>query len=355
MEEIKSFEDHYGNKRIVLKDAIPLKLPLCISLEASNICNFSCIMCSHGNKRYAEESKPLKNMNMELFSKCVDEINAWCHRGGKNEKIRLMKLYSIGEPLLNSHIGDMVRMIKEADICRELEITSNSSLLTEKLGKQFVDYGLDIYRASIYSVDDEKNKRITRSEKFTPQDIANNIWQMRQYRDAQKKKKPFISAKMIDSYSSENERFIEMYSKIADEAYLDKLMLSPDGTDTVSQYYEGNAKAALNDADRVKQAYRRACYYPFTHMVVKSDGMVAVCCADWLKKTVIGNVNETSLEKIWNGKKLYDFRCMMICTKGLNHELCKNCEIPLRKCDDADDVDDVPLTKLSYIEGGENL
>lgn len=219
--KINSFEENYANNRMLLRDKIPLEIPLCISFEASDICNFRCVMCQHGNPEYNLYKYVNQNMSMQLFQKCVSELEEWVVRTGK--KIKLIKLYSVGEPLVNPNIVSMVRIIEGADICEALEITSNSSLLSENVAKGFVDYGLDIYRASIYSVDEKRNAEITQSL-ISPEIIRNNIKKMKEYRDEQGKEKPFISAKMIDSYSDENEQFIQTYKKVADEAYIDKIM-----------------------------------------------------------------------------------------------------------------------------------
>ena len=348
---IKSFETEYSQKRQVLKDIIPLKLPLCISLEASNLCNFRCIMCYHGSDRYAEESKPLQHMDMSLFEKCVADIKTWCRK--ENAKIKVMKLYSLGEPLLHKNIGDMVRIIKEADICEMLEITSNASLLTKETAEKLVENGLDIFRASIYSVDEERNREITQTN-VSPKQIEENIRYMREYRDSHGYEKPFISAKMIDSYSDENERFRSIYEEAADEAYLDKLMDSPANENTVERYYTDKAEEARKDiGDKRFCKERKACRYPFTHMTVRSDGKVLVCCTDWPQKTVVGNVLNESLEEIWHSKALYDFRCMTLKTKGLGNSLCALCDIPLRDFPE-DNIDDFPIEKLSYDTGGKN-
>ncbi len=344
-EDMESFEQEYSMKRMILKDVIPLKLPLCISLEASNMCNFRCIMCYHGSAQYAEASKPLQNMDMSLFDKCICDIKQWCKK--EKKKIKVMKLYSLGEPLIHPNIGDMVRVIKDADICELLEITSNASLLTNHTAEELVDNGLDIFRASIYSVNEIRNHEITQTS-ISPDSIKEKIIYMRQYRDKNGKSKPFISAKMIDSYSEENQKFIEIYSQIVDEAYIDKIMDSPANKDTVERYYKERAEKVREDiSDKRLYKVRKACRYPFTHMTVRSDGKVIVCCADWLQKTVVGNVQRNSLEEIWNSKVLYDFRCMTLKTKGLGNSLCAQCDIPLRDFPE-DDIDDFPLDKLQY-------
>lgn len=64
---------------------------------------------------------------------------------------------------------------------------------------------------------------------------------------------------------------------------------------------------------------------------------------------MVGRVLEESLDDIWHGKRLYDFRVMQLRTHGSRHPLCKDCEIPLRDKPE-DDIDAFPVEKLSYKE-----
>ena len=200
---MKDIKNHYISDRKVLKDILPLNKPLCISIEPTNLCNFKCVMCFHGNNEYAEEAKPLRNMNMECFYKILNDIKNW---NGK-EKIKLIKLYSLGEPLLHPNICEMVKAIKEADICEMIEITTNASLLSEKISKKLVEYGLDVLRISVYGADDEHMTEITKSS-FKPADIIQKVDFLKKYRNEIGSNKPVIIAKMLNTYSDENDKFI---------------------------------------------------------------------------------------------------------------------------------------------------
>ena len=170
---------HSANK-IVLKDSIPLKQPLCISIEPTNLCNFKCAMCFHGNNENDPKAKPLKNMDNDVFKKTLYDIENWISKTG--EKIKLIKLYSLGEPFVNPEACEMVKAIKERNICEKLEITTNGSLMTKETAEKLVNYGLDILRLSVYSVENGRMKAVTRSE-ITPAVIRENIEYLKYYRD----------------------------------------------------------------------------------------------------------------------------------------------------------------------------
>ena len=90
----------YVNEKQVLKDIIPLEMPLVLSIEPSNLCNFKCAMCFHGNNEQDERAKPLANMTEEIFAKILQDIKSWTIAAQR--KLKLIKLYSLGEPLIKS-------------------------------------------------------------------------------------------------------------------------------------------------------------------------------------------------------------------------------------------------------------
>jgi radical SAM protein with 4Fe4S-binding SPASM domain len=92
---------------------------------------------------------------------------------------------------------------------------------------------------------------------------------------------------------------------------------------------------------------KKICRYPFTHLTIRSDGKVVLCCADWLKELTIGNVMDHSLEELWESKTLYNIRCGMIEQKGLQYKVCHNCEIPYRDMPE-DNIDELTEDKLSF-------
>jgi len=51
---------------------------------------------------------------------------------------------------------------------------------------------------------------------------------------------------------------------------------------------------------------------------------MVLCCADWERTTILGNVKEKSIEEVWNGEKAISIRKKFLSgdTKGI---LCHSC------------------------------
>ena len=337
----------YANDRTVLMDAVPLEMPLCISIEPSNICNFKCRMCFHGNNETADEAKPLQNMPSEIFEKTLSDIKDWVRKSGK--RIKLMKLYSLGEPLLHPDVCEWVRKIKNAGICDSLEITTNASLLTESVAEKLVDYGLDTLRVSVYGVSEDEQKRVTQSA-VSAESIRDNVIYLQEYKKKTDHKNPVVYAKMLDTHTDENQKFIDCYTGVADHVGIDEPFELTSGDNDIFDNLFGENEAGEAHSQSLNSNFfkkRRPCRYPFTHLTVRSDGKVVVCCADWLKETCYGNVMDHSLDELWNSRSLYDFRCRMLNYRGADISCCRGCEIPYRDTPE-DDLSDFPVERLSY-------
>lgn len=343
--EMEKFSTAYLNNRNVLKDVLPLQIPYCISIEPANICNFKCTMCPLGGEEYAMESKPLMIMEWDCFEKIIEQLKDWVSSCGK---VKVIKLYSLGEPLLHESICDMVRAIKDNNICEILEITTNATLLTEEIAKGLVDAGLDYLRVSIYSVLPEQNKKITHNS-ILPEKIRQNVEWMQHYKKEKGLSKPFVHVKILDRYDEvENTLFLKMYEGLADEAFIDKPFQINNREDVLRDLYHDNVTEVEKDVyGRYIYRERKACRYPFTHLTIKSNGDVVVCCVDWKRATTYGNILENSLESIWNSRELYEFRKMMLETKGVKHPSCHDCELPLKDSEE-DNIDGFPLERLTY-------
>ena len=328
--------------RRILKDLLPLRKPLSLFIEPTNICNFRCVACVHGQERTRNDLKPLKHMELDLFQKIINELQRW-----KGDRLRLLRLAVLGEPFLHPQMLDMIRIAKEACIADRVDTFSNGSILTEEMSHKIIDYGLDHIRFSIYSVLADKHREVTKSGCSVDQ-IHENILQLRKIRDSRKQSKPFILVKMFDTYSKENDIFFNMYRDIADEVALEKVhdATKYSGQNLIKAYYKDERIEKLIRADYQKDLHpHSACPRPFLAMVINSMGDVLMCTHDAPKATKVGNVQDRTLEEIWDSRELFEFRKMHLLGNKHENVLCRNCDW-YKLFPNEDNVDGFPVAKL---------
>ena len=69
-----------------------------------------------------------------------------------------------------------------------------------------------------------------------------------------------------------------------------------------------------NDKDLKSQSHyaKQYCEYPWLSLTVMADGNVVPCTQISNNEIVLGNVNENTLEEIWNGPKYEELRKMHV-------------------------------------------
>ena len=332
-----------NHNRHNLRDVIPLAKPYTILIEPSNYCNFKCISCFQSLK---EENYLTRNrgfMDMATYIEIIRQLKEW-----DGEKIKVLKLSLYGEPLTNPDFCEMLRIAKEANIAERIETTTNASLITDEIAEKFVKYGIDYVRVSIYGGNQQRYKEITCCESVDIEKIHKNLSLIQEYKKKYNSEKPFVSAKMLDTYTEENEQFMEFFKDVADELYIDKPhnWVATDEKSFIGSLYKTEQQEALiQDLEKTRKK-RIACPMPFTTMAIRENGEVSPCCVDWIGGTNLGNIANTLLKDIWNGNTMYEFRKMQLQNRRCENSSCANCELADNDYYTRDNIDGFPVEKL---------
>ena len=71
---------------------------------------------------------------------------------------------------------------------------------------------------------------------------------------------------------------------------------------------------------------KRPCYFPFNKMFIDWDGNVLLCVNDWSKNSIVGNINNDTIQNIWMNDNYKKYRKMLIEGKR-DIEPCNKCNI----------------------------
>lgn len=331
------------HKRQNLIDIIPLKKPFTLLIEPSNYCNFKCVSCfqSLKSKNYLTENRGF--MSMELYQNIIEQFQHW-----EGDKLKVLKLSLYGEPLTNPQFGEMLKIAKEAEIAERIETTTNASLLTEELCEQLVKYEIDYIRVSIYGGNQKRYEEVTGCPQVSIDKIWNNLKMIQDFKKEQHKEKPFVSAKMLDTYSEENEEFLERFQSVADEVYIDKPhnWVASDEKSFIGSLYGDEQEDALKKDLQQTYQKRIACPMAFTTLAIRSNGEVSPCCVDWIGGTNLGNMKNISIREIWDGDVMYEFRKMQLENRRNENPSCRNCDLADNDYYIRDNIDGFPVEKL---------
>jgi len=67
------------------------------------------------------------------------------------------------------------------------------------------------------------------------------------------------------------------------------------------------------------------CEGPFYQMTILFNGDVIICCQDWKRTTLVGNIRDSSLREIWNSKRMNEIRRLIVRKRYEQIESCREC------------------------------
>jgi len=297
-----------------LETLLPLEAPLVLFIDPSDWCCLKCLFCPTSDKKLMKKvNRPLQSMNFSLFTSIIDDLLQF------KTKIKVVRLYGHGEPLLNINFSRMIKYAKQSNRVEMVDTTTNAICLYPQLNLELIASGIDRINISVNGLSDEQYHKFT-GVKIDFKKYVEHIKHL-----YENKKQCYIFIKINgDTISKEDEqKFLEIFEPIADAVAVEKSMacwqsFKPKGflrsDDTIGIYGQSLKEEAL------------VCPYIMYSLFIHSDGLVSSCFLDWNRKLKIGDINTTSIYDIWNGEQLKNFRNFMLEGKRKSHRYCKNCD-----------------------------
>lgn len=332
MGKVIEAKDHRCKNRMELHKAIPLEAPLVVYIEPTNLCNFKCAFCPTSDSELLQKvGRPSGFMDMDLFYSIIDQLAAL------GKKINLVNLYKDGEPLVHKNFVKMVEYVKKSGITDKIWTKTNGALLNPQLNQQLIDAGLTWIGISIEATSSEGYRKIADVD-IDYDSLMSNIKDLHE-----RSKDCEIYVKIADSGLPEDEieKFYHDFKPICDSCAVEKLM----GW-SYSNIKDFTMGTNPDTYDGLDFSYKEVCPYPFYVMAINFNGTVSLCGNDWSHNTVVGDLNNESLVDIWSGKRLYNFRKMLLELRRKENKACGDCYYLKIAPDNIDDYREIILQKL---------
>ncbi len=263
--------------------------PTINSVEPTNKCPMSCRMCPRTNLMTRE----LGDMDFELFKKIIDQAKG---------STAYINLQMFGEPLIHKDIPKMVEYAKNNGI--NVFMSVNPQFLTKEKVDKLLDAGLTTLVCSMEGTNSKTYKHY-RGKAANFKKAVEGINRIADEKIKRNVKKPFIWVRMINmkETAKEFDKFKEMWK---DKEGINKIDMKD-----FSSF--GGLEGIKDEAEEDQMLKKRrnpkyACFKPWNELNIYWDGKVVPCCLDYDGKYVLGNLNEESLEEIWNGEKMQELR-----------------------------------------------
>ena len=290
-----------------LHELLPLDKPLRVMIDPCDTCNFRCSFCFQSQYDFGKGSQ----MSIETFDRIMEQLTEF------DGPINIIHLYGLGEPMINKNLPCFIKTIKERQIAKEVAVTSNGSLLSQDFSDKLIEAGLDRLSISLNGLSDEDFKRVV-GVKVSFQKIYDEIRYFYQHR-----KQCHLHVKINGECFAEEQhaRFVELFKDCTDSINIDHVVNNWSGLKIVED--TGNAGSMYGIAKEIKSDICIDMLYEF---LIHPNGTVSPCCVDYkYQEQNLGNIFESTLKKIWDGKRL-----RMLQIENLNgcitsYNICKTC------------------------------
>ncbi len=327
----------YSQKRVNLGEVIPLEAPFSVQVDICSACNLKCNFCFHSDIDAIKKADVrFGYMPYELFTQIIDDMrNSW-----GEYKVKKLRLFKVGEPLLNPDVCKMVKYAKDARVAEFIEITTNGTLLNEEMNQGLIDAGLDILNISVNGINEEQYRTACQYDiKFD--EFRHAIEHF--YRN-KGTCKLFLKYSDIGYTEEEKDNFYQLFGNICDEIFIETISATlwqdTNINDHVVNAHQGTYGQKLEQ--------KQVCPFLFTTMVINDKGVAHLCCVDWKTEYVLGDLKEESIAHIWTGKRLREYQRLHLHKKKDCIGLCQNCES--LSANTTDNIDDAAAEILKRIE-----
>ncbi len=298
----------------LLRRPIQWGKPFTISFEPTTACNLRCPECPSGLRSFSRDTGNLKK---NFFINTLEEIY---------RELLYLIFYFQGEPYINP---DFLEMVHHAHLKGIYTITStNGHFLNDTNARKTVESGLDRLIISVDGTTQDVYQSYRKEGKLEVvlQGARNIIKWKRQL----KSNSPHVIFQFL--VVRPNEHQIDDLYRLAKEIGINEIKLK---TAQVYDYQEGNPLIPTLDqysryarqADgtyKIKNKLLNHCWKLWHSCVITWDGTVVPCCFDKDAKHQLGDLRQSSFQKIWRNSFYKNFRTKLV--KGRkNIDICKNC------------------------------
>lgn len=300
------------NNRTRLETVIPLNTPFIVNIDPSDKCNFQCKFCPTGDRELMKNTTGRNHggMDFNLYKKVIDDICQFDH------KVKVIRLYKDGEPLLNPSFADMIKYAKESGCCERVDTTTNASLLTTELSLKIIAAGLDRINISIEGVNAAQYEDFSQY-KINFEELVQNIAFFYENR-----KQCEVIVKINGDILTEiqKEKFYNIFGDIADGVFVESIMECWPTFEL--EKVEANQERGIY-GHQIEETL--VCPYVFYSFSVNSDGTYSLCFLDWSRKLLLGDARNISVKEVWQGQIMQKYRKMFLRGERKNHPICRDC------------------------------
>lgn len=292
-------------KNRLTRRAIP-SFPRTIQIQTFTGCNADCVFCPYGE---TYRTQPRGKMPLDLFRRIVDEA--------AEHGVRRLSPYLMNEPFMDRDLFEKLRYAKRKMPRCRIVLTSNGHFLTPDVVEALLDVGNGVHKLyiSLQGIDKDAYERTMRGSMSFERTMANvdHFIEMQRRRGLDR---PELWVTMVDTEAIDARKAVAYWqSRGVNSKY------------TTLENRGGNIRHAENLSHTKTMSYYTSCTRLFKQAYIMFNGDLVLCCVDYSRRQVLGNVSESSISEVWNGPVATKIRRWYLDREFGRLPLCGNCKI----------------------------
>jgi radical SAM protein with 4Fe4S-binding SPASM domain len=281
--------------------------PHIIQVQTQYGCNARCVFCPMGR----EENQIRGRMDDATYQRIVDEAI--------ENNVKVLSPYLQNDPLVDRQIHERVAYIRERrgrKLVPKTKLITNGGLLTEERAYDLIRSGLEYIVFSVHGVDPRIYDDLMNGPRF--ETTIRNIETFVRIKDELHSKTPHVEVWAVRT--KEVERQLDEVRAFWKERNIKFKARELDNR--AHPEITANEDLAVEDAE---WQYATYCAIPFWRAWILWNGDVVLCCVDWERRHVFGNIHERSIKEIWNSEGYRRYRDRMR-NNDFAGTLCEHCQ-----------------------------
>ena len=291
----------------------PLMMPAHLSIEPTNACNLRCPVCETGN---GSMERTTGLLDVDKYKALIDKVA---------DTTSVLMFYFMGEPFLHKNAYEMIRYARQKNIY--VETCTNGDYVDPK-GVIYSDVNDISFQIGGMTQETHEMYRVRGKLKR----VQTNLIELLEER----KRNPQSNIKVNVGFvvMKHNEHEVVSFLNWAKDIGVDQANVIDPCVRTIQEGHQllpNDKRYWFYDEDafergilKPKHSPDNECTWIWNSVSINWDGTVVPCCRDPNGHHILGNVFETPLKQIWNGKKMRNFREQIV--KNQNKvDICKLC------------------------------
>ncbi len=303
-QDCKSGVEQFIRRRLQGMRPVP-GFPKNIQIQTQSGCNAHCRFCPNES---TSGKLSMGRMDEDMFFRIIDEAVKY--------PVKRISPYLMNEPLADPRLPDLIRYITDRkQAMTRTKINTNASYLNEEMGERLIESGLDRLHVSFHGIRRETYE--SSMGNLSWEENLANVNRFIELKARRKAKTPKLKITMVHTKAIDRE-LDEIREYWNSRGITVNIHAFENRSHNAVEERGLNAlpmRALSDDCDRLmQQAY------------ILWNGDCVLCCVDWERTTVLGNVAAEGLHSVWHNEKYLRFRRNYL-AGNVKGTLCASCMV----------------------------